>query len=80
MNIYLSLNRDRFKLGLTLNQIFFVLKLALTESSPLFSQLTRWSFNKFKSGMEDLKVIHRKEHPITETTQINIEACYRKRS
>ena len=30
-------------------------------------------FNKFKISMKDLKDLHRKEHPITETSRVNIE-------
>ena len=43
-----------------------------TESTPLLSRVTR-RFNKFKSGVKGLKDVHRKEHPITEISQVNIE-------
>ena len=62
----------RLKLGLTINEIFKELKTALPESAPSLSTVTRW-FNKFKSGVEDLKDKHRKGRPITEVTQANIE-------
>ena len=62
----------RLKLGLTINEIFKELKTALLESAPSLSTVTRW-FNKFKSGVEDLKDKLRKGRPITEVTQANIE-------
>ena len=56
----------KFKLGLTLNQIFLMLKIAITERIPSLSKVYT-QFNKFKIGVEDLKDLHRTEHPITES-------------
>ena len=57
---------------MTINEIFKELKTALLESAPSLSTVTRW-FNKFKSGVEDLKDKLRKGRPITEVTQASIE-------
>ena len=56
----------RFKLGLTINEIFKELKTALPERHSSLSTVTRW-LNQFKRGVDDLKDKHRKGRPITET-------------
>lgn len=62
----------RFRLGITLKEIFKELKVALPGNAPSLSTVTRW-FNKFKGGVEDLKDQNRPGRPITETTPVNIE-------
>ena len=55
-----------------MNEIFKELKTALTKRALSLSTVTRW-FNKFKSGIDDLKDKRRKGRPIIETIPVNIE-------